>query len=91
MTTYGDKRYVSVCCPVHWQAVRFLTLSSTEQKCCRTALSVAILYWLRDNVVWTWQRLREQLILSEVVYHFGPYDRFVDVFTLVDQLDLRYA
>jgi hypothetical protein len=30
------------------------------------------------------------LILSEVVYHFGPYDRFVDVFTyMVDQLDLN--
>jgi hypothetical protein len=32
------------------------------------------------------------LILSEVIYHFGPYDRFADVFTyMVDQLDLMYG
>jgi hypothetical protein len=29
-------------------------------------------------------------ILSKVAYQFGPYDRFVDVFTyMVDQLDLN--
>jgi hypothetical protein len=75
------------------QAVRFLLSVSTEAE----ALSdrtpqFAILHWLRDNVsmdVAAFARAAS-LILSEVVYHFGPYDRFVDVFTyMVDQLDLN--
>jgi hypothetical protein len=94
MTTYGViKRYVSVCCPVTRAAVRFLTVCQVpKQKCCRTALLSCDLALARDNVnmdVAAFARAAS-LILSEVVYHFGPYDRFVDVFTyMVDQLDLR--
>jgi hypothetical protein len=70
----------------------YYCLSSTEAETLSDHIpQFAILPWLRDNVnmdVAAFVRAAS-LILSNVVYHFGPYDRFVDAFTYVaDQLDL---
>jgi hypothetical protein len=73
-------------------AISYCLLSSEAEALSDCTPQFAILHWLRDNVnmdVAAFARAAS-LILKKVAHHFGPYDRFVDLFTyMVDQLDLN--